>query len=119
MGYYDPKFIYDKTGYWDNEYYRLGIVYLLPSGELSPVFNIRGGLNIGTKDEWSKIDLYTKDGDRHYISYNEDSNYIVGDDLTVLGNISNENTKGIIRLKAEKDTNIIHGIRIIVKPEVI
>lgn len=41
-GYYDPKFIYDHTGYWNKEIYRLGIVYILPNGELTPVFNIRG-----------------------------------------------------------------------------
>nr|DAX00306.1 MAG TPA: hypothetical protein [Bacteriophage sp.] len=39
-------FIYNKTGYWGKEIYRFGIVYILPNGELSPVFNIRGGYNI-------------------------------------------------------------------------
>jgi hypothetical protein len=45
-GYYDPKFIYDKTGYWGEEIYRLGVVYIMPNDELSPVFNIRGSDNI-------------------------------------------------------------------------
>ena len=45
-GYYDPKFIYEKTGYWGEEIYRLGIVYIMPNNELSPVFNIRGANNI-------------------------------------------------------------------------
>jgi len=45
-GYYDPKFIYDKTGYWGEEIYRLGVVYIMPNDELSPVFNIRGADNI-------------------------------------------------------------------------
>nr|DAH12184.1 MAG TPA: hypothetical protein [Caudoviricetes sp.]DAV60174.1 MAG TPA: hypothetical protein [Caudoviricetes sp.] len=51
MGYYDPKFIYDKTGYWNKEIYRFGIVYILPNGELTPVFNIRGGDLIGEYNE--------------------------------------------------------------------
>ena len=45
-GYYDPQFIHDKTGYWGEEIYRIGIVYIMPNNELSPVFNIRGANNI-------------------------------------------------------------------------
>jgi hypothetical protein len=45
-GYYDTQYIYDKTGYWPGELYRLGIVYILKDGSLSPVFNIRGATNI-------------------------------------------------------------------------
>jgi hypothetical protein len=45
-GYYNPKFIYDKTGYWGEEIYRIGIVYIMPNDELTPVFNIRGANNI-------------------------------------------------------------------------
>jgi hypothetical protein len=39
-GYYDSKYIYDKTGYWPEELYRLGVVYILKDGSVSPVFNI-------------------------------------------------------------------------------
>lgn len=45
-GYYDPMYIYKRVGYWDQEMYRLGIVYILSNGELSSVFNIRGRLDI-------------------------------------------------------------------------
>jgi hypothetical protein len=45
-GYYDSEYIYNKTGYWPGELYRLGIVYILKDGSLSPVFNIRGATNI-------------------------------------------------------------------------
>jgi hypothetical protein len=48
-GYFDTQFIYDKTGYWPGELYRLGIVYILKDGSLSPVFNIRGATNIPTR----------------------------------------------------------------------
>lgn len=41
-GYYDPNYIYSSVGYWDSEYYRFGVVYIMPNNELSPVFNIRG-----------------------------------------------------------------------------
>jgi hypothetical protein len=41
-GYYDPQFIYHNTGYWNKEFYRFGIVFIMPNNELTPVFNIRG-----------------------------------------------------------------------------
>jgi hypothetical protein len=74
-GYYDPTFIYNKTGYWPNELYRIGIVYILPNGELTPVFNIRGANDVGLYDEnfYTKVDLKTKDGQRNYITYDEET----------------------------------------------
>jgi hypothetical protein len=49
-GYYSTKYIYDKTSYWPGELYRIGVVYILKDGSLSPVFNIRGATNIPTKE---------------------------------------------------------------------
>ena len=40
--YYNTKNIYYNVGYWNEEYYRLGIVYMYEDGSLSPVFNILG-----------------------------------------------------------------------------
>jgi hypothetical protein len=59
-GYYDSKYIYDKTGYWPGELYRLGVVYILKDGSLSPVFNIRGATNIPVLQE-------DADGNKSYI----------------------------------------------------
>jgi hypothetical protein len=77
LGYIDPEFIYNKTGYWEEELYRIGIVYILPNNELTPVFNIRGGINIPTYSNgiYTNVPLY-KDGERNYIDYNEETNYI-------------------------------------------
>lgn len=41
-GYYNIKNIYNKVGYWPEEYYRFGIVYILDDYTTTPVFNIRG-----------------------------------------------------------------------------
>lgn len=41
-GYYDPLNIYSKVGYWPDEYYRFGIVFIYNNNQLSPVFNIQG-----------------------------------------------------------------------------
>ena len=40
--YYNTKNIYYNVGYWNEEYYRLGIVYIFEDGSLSPVYNILG-----------------------------------------------------------------------------
>jgi hypothetical protein len=40
--YQRDEFIYKYTGYWPDEIYRLGVVYILKDTSLSPVFNIRG-----------------------------------------------------------------------------
>lgn len=40
--YYDPKNIYECVGYWPEEYYRFGIVFIKDDDTLSPVFNVIG-----------------------------------------------------------------------------
>ena len=40
--YYDPLNVCYKVGYWPDEYYRLGIVYILEDGSFTDVFNLRG-----------------------------------------------------------------------------
>ena len=40
--YYSPTNIYYRLGYWPDEIYRLGIVYIMNDDSLSPVFNLRG-----------------------------------------------------------------------------
>ena len=76
--YINSKFIYDKTGYWPNELYRFGIVYILPNGQLTPVFNVRGGIGIGRENKgFYEIPVKYPDGKkRRYINYNESTNYL-------------------------------------------
>lgn len=40
--YYNPQNIYYKLGYWPDEIYRLGIVYIMRDDSLTDVFNLRG-----------------------------------------------------------------------------
>lgn len=40
--YYSSNNVYHHTGYWDDEFYRFGIVYIYNNNILSPVFNIQG-----------------------------------------------------------------------------
>ena len=105
-GYYDTKYIYDKTGYWPGELYRLGVVYILKDGSLSPVFNIRGATNIPTKyansttSQYYAIENEFNSGKSlseilHSIDYSEEDFMIIG------GIADNENAKGVIQLSSE------------------
>ena len=124
-GYIDPKFIYDKTGYWGNEIYRFGIVYILNNGELSPVFNIRGNYNIkefASDTSYKYIDSqYTRipvweDDQRNYINYHEEKYTILKDNKTTS---LYENVKGVVTFNPTKDTNTIYSVDIRVDDDTI
>lgn len=135
-GYYDPKFIYEKTGYWGEEIYRLGIVYIMPNNELSPVFNIRGANNIQEYNEditktndskyndgqFSNIPVWKYENGnkvRNYIQYNENDYQILRGENNGSLNNSIENVKGVVRFLPSKDTNTIYGIDIRVDDDTI
>lgn len=125
-GYIDPLFIYNKTGYWGKELYRFGIVYILPNGELSPVFNIRGnyaikefiGQNTYIDDQYTKIPVFETINNiqqRNKVNYNEESYTLLGYD----GSSSFENVKGVVSFLPSKDTNTIYSVDIRVDDETI
>lgn len=72
--YYNPQNIYYKVGYWPDEIYRLGVVYIMNDDSLSPVYNLRGC-------EFKKLDesnlhgpfttLKNDDGEINYIDRDE------------------------------------------------
>ena len=108
MGYYDSQYIYDKTGYWPGELYRLGVVYILKDGSLSPVFNVRGATNIpnlnvvnNKPQYYYKVDQDLHNSEKDFdsvlneIDYSEENYMIVG------GVADNENAKGVIQLSSE------------------
>lgn len=41
--YYNPLNIYYRLGYWPDEFYRIGVVYIFNDGSTSVVYNILGG----------------------------------------------------------------------------
>lgn len=72
--YYNPRNIYYKVGYWPDEIYRLGVVYIMNDDSLSPVYNLRGcefkTLNTSNiRDPHAK--LYNDDGKINYIDKDE------------------------------------------------
>ena len=104
--YYNTKNIYYNVGYWDNEIYRLGVVYIMSDNSLSEVFNVRGGNNIydisnyttSSNPEINPENLYDNTGQRQYITIDEDTNCIHGGkDL--------ENAKGVVKFKSINENN--------------
>jgi hypothetical protein len=140
-GYIDPKFIHDKTGYWGEEIYRLGVVYIMPNNQLTPVFNIRGANDIfefgkypgGTTKinefndgQFTHIPVYYTDSNgnvfRNYIQYSEINYRILVENENshaTKGVLNNdlENVKGVVRFRPTKDTNTIYGIDIRIDDE--
>lgn len=114
--YVDPLFIYNFTGYQNHEIYRFGIVYLLKNGTLSPVFNIRG-MYFNEKDtEYTNFPVLQKNGDRIYISSNEDTGivYKEGTDASTEATESLENIYGVLRIETglnQEISNVI-GVQI-------
>lgn len=52
QAYYNMNKVYEKTGYWADEFYRFGIVFIYNNNILSPVFNLQGcDLNNDLRDE--------------------------------------------------------------------
>ena len=127
-GYYDSQYIYDKTGYWPGELYRLGVVYILKDGSLSPVFNIRGATNIPIKSNATNVNNYYH-VDKEFakgtalkeilpkIEYSEEDFMIIG------GTAANENAKGVIQLSTDfynaKNAFPVLGINITANHQVI
>jgi hypothetical protein len=127
-GYYDSQYIYDKTGYWPGELYRLGVVYILKDGSLSPVFNIRGATNIPIKSNATGVNNYYHVDSEFAkgtaledilpkIDYSEEDFMIIG------GTATNENAKGVIQLSTDfynaKNAFPVLGINITANHQVI
>lgn len=144
-GYYDPQFIYQNTGYWGNELYRFGIVYILPNNELTPVFNIRGREKVGTFDEksefLSKEELQgsrTNDGKYNHfffkkgnldtgndvtVQVKEDTGYIlipeVDEGIKAINGGMYENSRGVVSLDPSMDTDKIYALDVRVDDQTI
>lgn len=142
-GYYDPSYIYSNVGYWANEYYRIGIVYILPNNELSPVFNIRGRYGVRTfrannlnptndgtfgkndkvnDGQYNHYNVYNKnDNTRVKINVNEKTFYTLppgdAEGESATDGSFYENAKGVITLNPTHDTDKVYSIEVRVSDE--
>lgn len=88
--YYNVNNIYYRLGYWDDEIYRFGVVYIMKDYTLSPVFNIRGREKISLNEQSIQIEPIKNGSTRNYIpidKYNSSIN-------------STDNCKGVCRINS-------------------
>ena len=97
--YYNSQNIYNKTGYFNQEYYRFGVVFIYQNGTLSNVYNTLGGV-LGSEKEPKIIDapIYSIDDNgvflkRNYIKI-DDKGWIKEDDKYDIQG-QNVNSKGV------------------------
>lgn len=109
--YYDTKYIYNKVGYWNDEIYRFGIVFIQQDYTLTEVFNVRGNL-LTDKPIYSDIDFISEDNSRNYITYNEQNYQISQKNIY-------ENAKGVIKIEKDVPNNKVIGIQFKVPDEVL
>ena len=113
-GYYNPHNIYNYVGYWPEEIYRFGIVYIMPNGQLSSVYNIVGTqdltANSNTWPEYLKSHpVLDKDGNRIKIPVIED-NYSID---------FKYNSKGVCKFPEDASNKTIYGISFYIPQDVI
>lgn len=116
--YYNTLNIYNKVGYWNEEIYRFGVVYIMKDGSLSPVYNIRGKNGIPKFEElqsaYLQSDLWKYENNekvRNYIPIDEST-------LDVSGTSYLENAKGVLRINTDSDSRKVYGIGIAIPAEV-
>ena len=95
-GYYKSDNVYNYVGYWPDEYYRFGVVFIYNNNQLSPVFNIQGhDLNYKFNDiaeQRTKLWNSKEDApDTYYFHDAEPDNFIFHEDCMA-------NSKGVVRL---------------------
>lgn len=92
FGYYNMKNVYYRVGYWPDEFYRFGIVYIFNDDSISPVFNILGGIIEGLEgsqeDAASAYRTFLTSGKR--VNYEPEDFFYDKDNLI--------NSKGVVRL---------------------
>ena len=105
--YYDPHFIYNHVGYWDDEIYRFGVVFIKANNTLSYVYNVRG-LDLSDKDlqHIPDNDYDLDDGD-YKVEYDSYNYQIVKGNFT---NSKYENGKGVSYIP-NQDRNTVIGIK--------
>lgn len=116
--YYNTLNIYNKVGYWNEEIYRFGVVYIVKDGSLSPVYNIRGKNGIPKFEELQSA--YLQSDLWKYENNEKVRNYIPIDESTfdVSGTSYLENAKGVLRINTDSDSRKVYGIGIAIPTEV-
>lgn len=120
--YYNTKNIYNYVGYWNEEFYRLAIVWVMTDGTLSPAYNIRGKNKIPTRDNLFGVDGYTLDGLTDLFDSEGKRTYIAVDEETyeIEDSQNYENAKGVIKIDYTPDSGdfTVCGIGVFIPTEI-
>lgn len=120
VDYYNPQKVHNKVGYWDEEIYRFGIVYIYNNNNLSPVFNILGINKLyseknSCKDFLEKWRVLDSEGNRQYVIYDKDtyavSNTTLDYNIKGVSRIISSHSGNIIGIKFQYDTDIIDELK--------
>lgn len=120
--YYNPTFLYNYTGYWDDELYRFGVVFIQNNNTLTSVYNVRG-LNLGSGidlKEKKKLGVETN-GQYNQITFDENT-FKINEEYCVTSDVnykSWENAKGVCYIPKQDNINTVIGITFKTHPEVI
>ena len=117
-GYYDSNLTYTKTGYFPQEYYRFGVVFIYQNGTLSNVYNTLGYILENTSEFITcKQPLWKKDGiyyNRQYINVDDKGRVKDYSDSFIL----NPNSKGVCKINYNPGINEVIGIKFTIPKEV-
>lgn len=99
-GFYDPSKVYYQVGYWPDEYYRFGVVFIYNNNQLSPVFNIQGyDLSKASSSVQHDLWNYNPITKKYELWDYESDNYIFNQKIL-------SNSKGVTKLK--RSINLIN-----------
>ena len=121
-GYYNSENIYNKTGYFNKEFYRFGVVFIYQNGTLSNVYNTLGyNLTAEENTIQYKDPLYQEIGKgflkRNYIKV-DDFGWISKDQFES-SNIKYINARGVCRFDIPEEESKILGVKFTLDSEVV
>jgi hypothetical protein len=111
--YYNTKNVYYHVGYWPDEIYRFGIVYIFEDNSLSPVINLQGiDFSLVDQSMWAKSSSGTTEYEKLF--FEEDTGrpcYLYEDDSLYFNKKYRTNSRGVIKFPRNIDViNTKNGI---------
>lgn len=122
--YYSSNNMYNNVGYFNQEYYRFGVVFIYQNGTLSSVYNTLGGELNSSKNLYIQGPLFTKQEDnitllRNYIKI-DDNGWIKHDNNVYDLEGINVNSKGVCHFNLDSlSENEILGIKFNIPQDVL
>lgn len=110
--YYNPNFIYNYTGYWDDEIYRFGVVFIKENNTLTPCYSIRGFKINSDFIDTDKLNIIKQVNNNSVIQLTtyDETTFEIDDDFKICSKDSLENAKGVCYIPRQDKLNTIIGL---------